>query len=204
MFNKMQKHPKILTLLLFSSLLSISGCLNSESTTNVKTLNNLKNKPENEHHISYESDLFAYSATKSNQNSCSITSESKVILQLANNSRSERQKCGGKRFKPTSNLAYDCSLNQMAVEHARDLFESSELRHTSAAGESLSTRANRLGISWLEIGENVASGYKSAEAAHSGWMQSGAHCKNIMNPDYNKIGAAEHQGTWVVVFAKIE
>lgn len=199
MLIKTHKHRKTLAFILFSPFLAISVCSSSEPTTNVKTLNNLKNNPENKYNISYKSELFAYS---SNRNSCSVTTVSKKVLKLANESRSKKQKCGGKRYRAARKLTHSCDLQRMAEEQAKHLSEVGKLSHTSAQGESLSERAERFSVPWLLIGENVASGYLNPQEAHDGWMRSGAHCKNIMNPDFDRIGAAEHKGSWVVVFIK--
>jgi len=202
MLIKTHKHRKTLAFILFSPFLAISVCSGVEPTTNVKTLNNLKYSPENKYNISYKSELFAYSAKNSNQNSCSVTTVSKKIMQLANESRSQKQKCDGKRYRVARKLAHSCELQNMAQEQAEHLYEVGKLSHTSAQGESLSERADRFSVPWLSIGENVASGYRSPAEAHEGWMKSGAHCENIMNPDYDQFGAAEHKGSWVVVFIK--
>ena len=202
MLIKTHKHRKMLTFIIFSSFFTVSSCASAELTTNVKALNNLNNKNKNKYNISYKSELFAYSTKKSNQNSCSVTTVSKKIRHLANESRSKKQKCAGKQYRATTELSYLCDLQHMAEEQAEHLYTMGTLSHTSANGETLSERADRFAIPWLSIGENVASGYKSAEDVHNGWMQSGAHCNNIMNSDYDHIGAAEHQGYWVVVFIK--
>jgi hypothetical protein len=43
-------------------------------------------------------------------------------------------------------------------------------------------------------GENAAAGYHSPEAVMNGWMNSGGHRANILNPDTRAIGVGFYQG----------
>ncbi|MFT3660233.1 MAG: CAP domain-containing protein [Gordonia sp. (in: high G+C Gram-positive bacteria)] len=39
------------------------------------------------------------------------------------------------------------------------------------------------------VGENVAAGYSTAAQAHNGWWNSPGHRKNMMNRQFNRLGA---------------
>jgi uncharacterized protein YkwD len=51
-------------------------------------------------------------------------------------------------------------------------------------------RATQAGYPWRSIGENIAAGQMTADAAVQGWIKSPGHCANIMSPAYSEMGAA--------------
>ena len=133
---------------------------------------------------------------------CSVNGSTQTIWRLSNATRTTKQRCGSSRWRPAAELKYDCELAAMAKLHATDLSKRNVLSHTSANGDNMTARANKLNIAWLSLGENIANGHKTADAAHTAWLASPGHCKNIMNPEFNSIGVALENTTWVVVFAK--
>lgn len=46
------------------------------------------------------------------------------------------------------------------------------------------------GVSARSVGENIAMGFKSADAVVTAWMNSPGHRRNILDPDYRFIGVA--------------
>ena len=44
------------------------------------------------------------------------------------------------------------------------------------------------GAKFTAAGENIAKGYRSAEAVHRGWLDSPGHRKNRLNPSYTRVG----------------
>jgi uncharacterized protein YkwD len=70
-----------------------------------------------------------------------------------------------------------------------------------ARGWSRNQDATRMhhsrGTGW---GENVAKGYRSAEAAMQAWMNSRGHRANILNPRYKFIGVGQVNQSWTQVF----
>jgi uncharacterized protein YkwD len=51
-------------------------------------------------------------------------------------------------------------------------------------------RAHLAGYRWRRIGENIASGQGSPQAAVEGWLDSPGHCANTMHPGFTEMGAA--------------
>ncbi|MBD2773011.1 hypothetical protein ICL16_13245 [Iningainema sp. BLCCT55] len=59
------------------------------------------------------------------------------------------------------------------------------------------------GYNFRQAGENVASGYSSAQDVMRGWMNSTGHRANILNPNYREIGigyARGNQPYWTQTF----
>lgn len=62
--------------------------------------------------------------------------------------------------------------------------------HTGRDGSTVDGRATQAGYPWRNIGENIAAGQMTADAAVQGWIKSPGHCANIMSPAFREMGAA--------------
>ena len=101
------------------------------------------------------------------------------VLVLVNN---ERAKHGLKA------LTLDQKLNDVALTHSKDMSQRNFFSHTNPDGLSPFDRMKRGGVSYKTAAENIAMGYKTAEAVVNGWMNSEGHRKNILNGSFNKMG----------------
>lgn len=84
-------------------------------------------------------------------------------------------------------LKFDPELTEIARPHSADMFRRGYFAHNSPEGENVSDRAIAAGYNFLVIGENLAYA-PSVELAHRGLMNSEGHRRNILSPDFNKIG----------------
>lgn len=130
------------------------------------------------------------------------------VLQLVNEARAERRRCGWKRFDAVPPLASSDALNRAALTHARDMADRQELSHAGGDGSTPGDRAMRAGFAWRAVGENIASGQSSAEQVVADWLNSAHHCANLMDPDYSEMGVGfavaskgEARIYWSQVFA---
>ena len=85
-------------------------------------------------------------------------------------------------------------LNQAAQIRAEETTR--QFSHTRPDGRAASAVLEDLEISWRTCGENIAYGYKDAEAVMDSWMHSEGHRANILNAGYEYlgIGVAESGG----------
>ncbi len=113
---------------------------------------------------------------------------SERILELTNHARAAARLCGSKRVPAAPRLRLQRGLERAANVHARDLAKRGTLSHRGADGSSPSLRAARANYVWHEIGENVAAGQTTPEAAVQGWLDSPLHCANLMNPSFTEMG----------------
>ena len=60
--------------------------------------------------------------------------------------------------------------------------------HTSKDGREFDDRILEAGFQGNNIGENIAGGSRTAQAAFESWMNSPGHCRNIMSAQFNKTG----------------
>ena len=81
-------------------------------------------------------------------------------------------------------LQPDIMLTIRAYERAEDLCAKQQWSH-----EGWESSFN--GLKWSHIGENLARGFDTPEAAHTALMASPSHKANILSPFYTKVGVAE-------------
>jgi uncharacterized protein YkwD len=114
----------------------------------------------------------------------------KTILDAVNAARATGQTCGTRHFDPAPPLAWNGRLADAALEHSRDMAQHRYFSHQGSDGSQVGERARLAGYQWRRIGENIASGQASPEAAVAGWLDSPGHCANIMHPGFTEMGAA--------------
>lgn len=93
----------------------------------------------------------------------------------------ERQKAG---VEP---LIFDERLRDLARLHSQDMFERGYFSHYTPDGESPFDRMEEFGIDFSFAGENLALA-PSTSLAMQGLMNSQGHRKNILSPNFGKIG----------------
>ncbi|WP_341903366.1 CAP domain-containing protein [Polaromonas sp. YR568] len=131
------------------------------------------------------------------------------ILSLVNDARSQPRRCGNDFFAAVPPLRLNSALYRTANAYANELATHSYFSHTDRDGYRIDYRASRAGYSWLSVGENLAAGQSTPEAAVQGWLNSPGHCASIMSPVFEEMGVAvavntkSSQGVyWVQVFGK--
>tara|TARA_B100000519_G_scaffold53611_3_gene44543 strand:+ start:194 stop:919 length:726 start_codon:yes stop_codon:yes gene_type:complete len=87
---------------------------------------------------------------------------------------------------------------------AQAVHQASTQQMTHDGGGGLGARVSAAGYTWCAVAENVAAGYTSASAVHSGWMNSSGHRANILSGN-TEMGLATATGGdgsvyWAQVF----
>lgn len=93
----------------------------------------------------------------------------------------ERVKAG---VKP---LTLDPDLRKVARAHSQDMFARGFFAHENPDGQSPFDRMDKGGVTFETAGENIAYA-PSVELAHNGLMRSPGHRKNLLSPDYGRVG----------------
>ncbi len=89
-------------------------------------------------------------------------------------------------------LSVDASLTRAAAAHAADMAVRGFFAHRTPEGLTPWDRISAAlqgAEPFNTMGENIAMGFRSAEAACEGWMNSDGHRRNILNPGFTLIGA---------------
>jgi len=104
------------------------------------------------------------------------------------------------RLRP---LVLRADLVAMARRHSRDMMTRGKLTHIGLDGLKLTGRADRAGVRYRAIGENVASNFGHADPgakALDGWGGSPRHRRNMLDARFEEtgVGAARcpKTGTW--------
>jgi uncharacterized protein YkwD len=66
--------------------------------------------------------------------------------------------------------------------------EKNYFEHTSLDGRSFVDRIRATDYSGSAAGENIASGFRTAQDTLQGWLKSPGHCVNLMDPDFDHMG----------------
>ncbi|MEM7556325.1 MAG: CAP domain-containing protein [Cyanobacteria bacterium P01_A01_bin.84] len=127
------------------------------------------------------------SETITPQTPTAASSISNLIQDVVNITNKKRTEAG---LEP---LKFNTHLSSISQAHSQDMALNDFFGHRSSSGSSIVERATNLGYPKPYIGENIAAGYKSAEALVDSWMQSSAHRKNILNPYYREVGIGFYQ-----------
>jgi len=85
-------------------------------------------------------------------------------------------------------LVIDMRLTIAARRHNNDMAANNFFSHTGSDGSSPFDRIADSGYSMRSAGENIAAGYRTAESAVEGWMNSDGHRANILRSIYEHIG----------------
>ena len=104
---------------------------------------------------------------------------------------------------PRSPVNFERGLYFAARDHADDLIQSNTFSHDSSNGMTFSQRIRLYGGSFSYAGENIAGGYSTSSSVVKAWVLSPGHLNNIINPNYNQLGASHVSGhknyNWISV-----
>ena len=126
--------------------------------------------------------------------------EKKSLLFLVNKLRSKGCMCGNQKMQPVPALTWDDRLEAAAALHSEDMYEGNFISHFGSDGSKFNNRISKAGFVWSSCAENVADGYESVEEVMQGWYKSPAHCRNMMSPNYQFMGAARSGNYWTQDF----
>jgi uncharacterized protein YkwD len=115
---------------------------------------------------------------------------SRQILDLVNRARLAGRRCGGKAYPPAAPLILNPLLASAALAHSHDMAVYGGFDHRGHDGSSPAMRVERAGYGYLIVGENIAAGAMTPGEVTQGWLESPAHCENIMDSRFSEIGIA--------------
>lgn len=113
------------------------------------------------------------------------------LLNLVNNAR---------RNQGLRTLCLNTKLNNAAQAHSQDMVSNNFFDHTGSDGSKAWDRMLRAGYRYSWAGENIAMGQTSVQQVFNSWWNSQGHRNNILNPNYQHMGAANVNNRWTQVF----
>ncbi|HBG4837574.1 TPA: sporulation protein [Clostridioides difficile] len=167
---------------------------NSGSTNKPESNKPESNKPEDNNNS--DSTNKPDDNNNSGSTSESFSAYQKEVVDLVN---IERAKAG---LNP---LTLDSSISNVATKKSQDMIDNNYFSHNSPTYGSPFDMLKKFGISYKTAGENIAMGQKTPKEVVNAWMNSEGHRKNIMNPNFSKIGVGVAQKSggsiyWTQIF----
>lgn len=112
------------------------------------------------------------------------------VLDMINAARKQPRQCGTQAFKATTPLVWNAQLASAAESHSRSMANKNYFDHLDRDGRTPGDRAELAGYIAKNIGENIAAGLDTPRKVVDGWLASPGHCANLMNPQFQELGAA--------------
>ena len=100
-------------------------------------------------------------------------------------------------------LALEPRLVASARAHSEEMRRLGYFSHTSPTPElrSMQERIARAGIARVPVGENIAKGYATPQAAFEGWYRSPGHHRNMLGAAWARLGAGVEGDLWTQNYA---
>jgi uncharacterized protein YkwD len=130
-----------------------------------------------------------------------VTPNKKLLLDMVNDVRSKGCKCGNTYYPPVPPVKWNEKLEKAAQNHSNSRYSNASFSHVEKNGSTVGTRVTAVKYDWVTCAENIGMRYKTERAVIQGWMNSPAHCKNMMNELYKEIGIAIKGSYWTMVLA---
>ncbi|WP_082549126.1 CAP domain-containing protein [Rhizobacter sp. Root404] len=128
---------------------------------------------------------------------CSATLSPDVVLERLNATRVRGAVCHRPGGAPThaAPLAWNPRLAAVAAAQAQDMAKLDQMSHRDSLNRNLGERLDAMGYRFSTAVENVAVGYASLDAVVDAWLDSEAHCANLMSAKVAELGLACSDGT---------
>ncbi len=127
---------------------------------------------------------------------CNATFSPDVVLERLNATRTRGAACH-RPGTPTSAapLAWNPRLAAVAAAQAQEMATLDQMSHRDSRNRNLGERLDAMGYRFSTAVENVAVGYASLDAVVDAWLDSEAHCANLMSVKVHELGLACSDGT---------
>jgi len=119
---------------------------------------------------------------------CSV--DAAEAIRRINAARARGQSCGWHRMPPAPPLHWDGTLQSVAAGHSRDMAQRNYFDHRSPEGRTVRDRVAATRYKTKMVGENLAGGDRELRGAIQGWLDSPAHCENMMDARFSEVGVA--------------
>ena len=121
------------------------------------------------------------------------TPDANQFLTLINQFRSQPQTCkngaADENMPAVGPVTLSDQLNTSARLHSEDMANNNYFEHTGLNGSSFSQRNTAAGYTGTSMGENLAAGSNSEQAALDNWRNStDGHCQGLMQANATEIG----------------
>lgn len=128
-------------------------------------------------------------------------------LEALNRARQSGGHCAETSFGPSAPLVIDHRLSRVVDQYVHLQAGRSLTGHTGPDGSTPASRTSAQDVPWTLLGENLAYGTSTPEETVAALLKSPGHCRNILNPEFTRVGLAWAIGgqwglTWGELFAR--
>jgi uncharacterized protein YkwD len=122
-----------------------------------------------------------------------VALKDQMVAQI-NEVRARGATCGNETFGPAQPVQWDVNVESAAALHNAYMRAEEKVSHIGYRDSTPSQRLTESGFEWQTMAENIAAGYPTVAQVVESWISSNGHCRNIMNPLFNTIGADKLDG----------
>ena len=101
-----------------------------------------------------------------------MSDDDKQMLTQVNNARSQPRDCGSESYPASPALSWQCTLEEVAYAHSRDMGDYNFFSHIGSDGLTVGERVTNAGYEWSAVGENIAAGYQTIDSVMAAWLDS--------------------------------
>lgn len=116
--------------------------------------------------------------------------EGQTLLEGINAARALPRRCGEQTYPAAPALSWNPLLGELAERHSRAMANGNFFAHVDHEGYTPADRAELAGYAGQAVGENIAAALDTPAQVLTGWLDSPAHCANLMNARFQELGAA--------------
>jgi uncharacterized protein YkwD len=122
---------------------------------------------------------------------CGANASPDEALRRVNEARARGAMChAAGAVESAAPLTWSTNLAAVAAAQAQDMAALNHMGHRDRQDRGLAERLKAMGYRYSAAAENVAVGYPSVDAVVDAWIDSAAHCDNLMNTKVREIGLA--------------
>ena len=122
------------------------------------------------------------------------------VVTIMNQLRSSGTTCGPTTLPPVAPLTMNADLQEAARAHSIDMVNRHYFSHTTPEGKTFQQRIQESGYAGQALGETLAAGQTSPQAAVDSWLPSNGHCRLIMDARATAIGVGFADNHWTAKF----
>jgi hypothetical protein len=117
------------------------------------------------------------------------------VINRVNEVRAIGADCGEEGvFGPAKALKWDAALMCAARSHASDMALNDYFGHEDEAGHGVDWRLEQAGYQGSAWAQSLGGGFVKAESLVKAWLGADKHCANLLNPDFEHVGAGYAYG----------
>ncbi|WP_155848355.1 CAP domain-containing protein [Caldisalinibacter kiritimatiensis] len=173
----------------YNNTTSTTSVSTSDSYSNVKIYDPYNyNYGYNYHILPKSTKAVTINKTNNTTNEKSLNTENYTENNISENEKKLYEMINEERIKAgLKPLKIEEKLFKIAEIKSQDMYHNSYFSHTSPTFGNTSSLIRKEGIRYYSFGENIGRTY-SVYRAHSGFMNSDGHRKNILNPKFTHVG----------------